>query len=195
MAGSPGAGKTEFSKSFIQEFEEKHPPRKIVRIDADDIREFIPAYTKHNSSEVQGAASLGVEKLLDCVLANGQDFLLDATFADYEKSRLNVKRCLKRDRKVGVIYLYQDPLIAWNFTKKREIMEGRPIPNHVFINAFFAAKLNVQKIKDEFKKDIELWLINKNLENDVEKTFFNIDNIDSYLKIKYNTETLFKIIK
>ena len=41
MAGSPGAGKTEFTKRLI----EMMAPIPIVRIDADEIKEFIPQYT------------------------------------------------------------------------------------------------------------------------------------------------------
>ena len=44
MAGSPGADKTEFSKSFIKELAGKEPERRIVRIDADVVRDFIPFY-------------------------------------------------------------------------------------------------------------------------------------------------------
>jgi len=199
MAGSPGAGKTEFSKSFIEEFETNYPLRKIVRLDADDVRLFIPAYTKHNSSQVQGAAALGVEKLFDCVLKNNQDFLLDATFAHYNKSKLNIQRCLGKGRKVGILYLYQDPLLAWDFTKQREAIEGRDVTQDIFINSFFDARENVQKVKDEFGEKVELWLVIKNLKNDVEKTFRNIDNVERYLKAnlrkEYKQRELRKLIK
>lgn len=195
MAGSPGAGKTEFSKSFIKELIEKEPTRRIVRIDADEVRDFIPFYDKTNAHKIQGAAALGVEKLLDYVLKNNQDFVLDATFADYEKSRTNILRAIHKNRKVGIIYLYQDPIIAWEFTQKREALEGRNIPLEMFITAFFAAKENVNKIKAEFGDKVELWLIIKNLEQGIEKTHFNIDNVDSYLKIDYTKQSLKEKLK
>lgn len=58
------------------------------------------------------------------------------------------------------------------------------------IRAFFAAKANVIKLKNDFGKDIQLWLIIKNFEQGVEKTYFNIDNIDSYIKISYTPQDL-----
>jgi len=61
MAGSPGAGKTEFSKGFIKQLQEKEPSRKIVRIDADEIRDMLPGYNHCNAWELQSAASRGVE--------------------------------------------------------------------------------------------------------------------------------------
>lgn len=190
MAGSPGAGKTEYSKSLIELLHKKEPNRKIVRIDADEIRDWLPHYDHKNAIEVQGAAALGVEKLLDCVLHNGQDFILDATMADYEKSYKNIYRSLQKKRKVAVIYIYQDPFIAWDFTKKRETLEGRRVPKETFIKAFFAAKINVSKLKDAFGGNIQLWLIIQDLKQGVEKTYFNVDNIDSYLKIKYTPQDL-----
>lgn len=44
MAGSPGAGKTEYSKGFIEHLEKEEKGMKIVRIDADEIRKCIPGY-------------------------------------------------------------------------------------------------------------------------------------------------------
>lgn len=192
MAGSPGAGKTEYSKSFIKELQEKDPRRKIVRIDADEIRDFLPPelYNHTNSDEVQRAAVKGVEILLDEVLHKNQEFLLDATFAMYDKSYSNITRCLKYSRKIFIYYIYQDPLIAWRFTKEREVMEGRKVPRDMFVNAFFNAKNNVNRIKKDLGKNIELTLITKNYKQEVEKIYLNIDNIDNYLKIEYNQTSL-----
>ncbi|MEK9159327.1 MAG: zeta toxin family protein [Patescibacteria group bacterium] len=85
MAGSPGAGKTEFSKSFI-----KGLPKlsgKILRIDADEVREMLPRnlYNGKNSHLVQGAASKGVDKLVDHAIGNNKNFILDGTFTSHKK--------------------------------------------------------------------------------------------------------------
>src|SRR3989344_6924175 len=58
MAGSPGAGKTEISKSFVKKF--KDLP---VRIDADDIRPLCPGYIGSNAHLFQKAANKGVNIL------------------------------------------------------------------------------------------------------------------------------------
>lgn len=194
MAGSPGAGKTEYSKAFIKSLTDKSPERKIVRIDADEIRDFLPQYDKLNSSEVQGAASLGVQKIFDHVMLNRQDFLLDGTFSNYQIAETNIKSCLKRNYDVGIIYLYQEPLLAWEFTKRREVLENRPVPKDIFIKSFFSAKENVNKIKELFGDKLEVWLIIKDFEQNIEKTYFNIKNIDNHLKTRYNLETLEKLI-
>ena len=103
MAGSPGAGKTEFSKSLIKilEADEEH---RVIRIDGDEVRPMIPGYTGNNSRLFQGAISLIVEKMHDFVLHNRQSFILDSTFAQYEKAADNVRRSLKKDRFVFIFY-------------------------------------------------------------------------------------------
>ena len=194
MAGSPGAGKTEFSISLIKQLGKKDPNTKVVRIDADEIRDIIPQYDKTNSNLLQSAAAIGVEKLFDHVQDHAQNVVVDGTFANYEVALKDVKRALGKNRKIGIIYLHQDPAIAWDFTKKREKLEGRIVPKEMFIQAFLNSKENVHKIKKEFGNDVRLSLVIKDFENRVEKTLFNIDNVDSYLKVKYNPQTLRRIL-
>lgn len=190
MAGSPGAGKTELSKVLVKFFTNDKSPIKIVRIDADEIKKILPQYKGYNFDVVQGASALGVEKLFDWVLKKGQNVIVDGTFSDFEKSKNNIERCLRRDIAVGILYLYQDPVIAWSFTKKREKMEGRYIPKEAFIESFFAAKDNVNKIKAIFKNDVKIHLIEKNFDNNLERTRLNIDNIDHHLKLRYTHKSL-----
>lgn len=195
MAGSPGAGKTEFCIEFINEVGKRKPKLKIVRIDADEIRNHIPYFNGSNSDQVQGAAAIGVEKLFDHIQKNNQHLILDATFADYNKSRSNVVRSFGRGRQVGIIYLYQDPKLAWEFTKKREKLEGRTIPRDVFINSFISAKDNVNKVKSEFGSKVRLHVVLKNFENKIDKLYFNVENVDNYIKVNYNATSLSKLIK
>lgn len=79
MAGSPGAWKTELSKSLIKISEGNN---EIIRIDGDEIRRFIPGYTGNNSHLFQGAISLIIEKIYDLVLHQRQSFVFDGTFSN-----------------------------------------------------------------------------------------------------------------
>lgn len=65
MAGSPGAGKTEVSKSFIRLMEEGGS--SALRIDPDDFREYFPDYTGANSSLFQRGVTAMVERTVDLV--------------------------------------------------------------------------------------------------------------------------------
>ena len=102
MAGSPGAGKTEFSKHLI-------------------------------------------------------------TDANFDVSCKNIERSLNKRRHTHIFYVYQEPKIAWEFTKAREAMEGRRVPMETFVDAFFKAKENVERIMEEFGKNIKLFLVEKKL--------------------------------
>jgi len=200
MAGSPGAGKTEVSRWFIKEFiklylskaEKKHPVPQITRIDPDEIREIIPGYNGANAELFQGAASLGVEKIYDYVMSKNLSVVVDGTLSNYSAAYKNIKRAVDKKRKVGVFYIYQDPIIAWDFTKKREETDGRHISKATFIESFFKARINTNKLKEDFGNKIQIFLIIKNYDNGIEKTKFNIDNIDNYLKIKYTKKSLTK---
>lgn len=190
MAGSPGAGKTEFSKRFIQELKKIVSESRIVRIDADEIKEVIPGYKGLNSELFQGASALGVEKLYDYILKKDISAVIDGTLASYSVGHKNIERSIKKGRRTSIFYIYQDPMIAWKFTKAREELEGRRIPKDAFVNSLFAAKDNVNKLKKVFGDKLDIFLIVKDYKHEIEKTYFKIDNVDNYLKVKYNKKLL-----
>ncbi len=194
MAGCPGAGKTEFSKGLIEELNKNEPEAKIVRIDADEVKEKIPQYDGTNSTEIQGASALGVQKLFDQVKKHRQSFILDGTFSNLKLATQNIESCIKRNFKTGVFYIYQDPLVAWGFSKKRERLEGRFVPKDFFIESLFSSYENVDKVKEMYKDKITLYLVIKDIQNKVKKTFFNIQRVADHLKIPYNKQNLQRAI-
>jgi len=194
MAGSPGAGKTEFSKNWIINLNKKYD-FPIVRIDADEIRKLCPGYNGNNSHLFQGAVSIGVNKLYDYVLKKKYSVLLDSTFSSLKYAEENIERAISRDREVYVFYIYQDPLIAWEHTLKREKIENRRITIDVFVEDFFKAKENVNKIKDTFKEKVDIYLIKKDYNSNIEKFWINIDKIDNYIKFVYTQDSLYNTIK
>jgi UDP-N-acetylglucosamine kinase len=196
MAGSPGAGKTEWSRNFLSSYKEVYGMGGIVRIDPDDIRSTIPGYTGNNSDEVQGAASLAVQKILDYALSKDLSFLFDGTFAKYELARQNVERAIRHQRQpIVIFYVHQDPLVAWDITKARQLREGRMVPKETFINAYFCSKENVNRCKKEFGNKVHLYLINKNADTLQYKYEINVTDIDYYLKTPYNRVLLEEKLK
>ncbi|HBL39697.1 TPA: hypothetical protein DDZ10_03445 [Candidatus Uhrbacteria bacterium] len=189
MAGSPGAGKTEVSKRLIERFADQPP----VRIDADEIRELFEDYDGANAHLFQNACTIGVNKLLDYVIAKNINFILDGTFA-YAHAMKNIERSLNHERQVVIYYIFQSPSTAWKFTQAREINEGRRVTRDVFINAFLAAQKNVTRAKLEFQDRIELNLIVKNFTSNKESFFSNIDCLDLLLPEMYSREELEKIL-
>jgi len=188
MAGSPGAGKTEVSKQLIRRF-----TQKPVRIDADEIRALCPGYAGANAHVFQEAATKGVHILYDYALKHGINVILDGTFA-YKSSLENIERSLSRGRKVEIYFVYQDPIQAWEFTKKREAIEHRNVLKEVFIKSSLLARENVHAAKAKFGNKIDLNLLIKDFEKDFDQLELNIERIDPYLRQVYSEEELVALI-
>lgn len=195
MAGSPGAGKTEYSKNLIAalHYDKGH---QIIRIDADDLRPLFQdfGYNGANSYLFQGAVSLIVEKIHDLVLSQGQSFVFDGTFSNDRKALDNIKRSLDKERSVAIFYLYQDPQSAWKFTQDREKAEGRNIPKSSFIKQFFGSKLTVTKALEAYGNDIAVYMVTKNYENNTVEDVIHVKplhpEIDKYIVRPYTEEEL-----
>lgn len=134
MAGSPGAGKTEYSKNLLSLIarDPKHHP---VRIDSDEIRTEVPGYTGKNSSSVQGAVSIIYREMYERTLKNKQTVLLDGTFSNYDKAAENIKRSLKRDRSIFIFYVYQQPDVLGDLRRLERRSRGEIFQKkHLLIN-------------------------------------------------------------
>lgn len=189
MAGSIGAGKTEFSKNFL-----KIPRIQAIRIDADEIKDFIPHYNGKNANQIQGASALGVEYLHDYVLDKKKSMLMDGTFSNFEKAIQNIRRSLNKNRPVEIFYIYQDPLLAWKFAKAREHEKGRAVTKKAFLDSFFNSQKTIIKIKEEFGGKVILNLVVKSYADSNEELHLKIDTIDEYLNTDYNRSSLSKLL-
>lgn len=184
MAGTPGAGKTEVSTRFAEQF-----AARPIRIDADEFRKEIPGYTGKNSHIIQRAAALAVDKVMDTVYRKCYSFILDGTFA-YGHATMNLKRAQRKGYTLHVIFVYQDPVQAWEFTKVREKKEGRYVPKDAFIDSYFNSRQNVKNAKGEFGDSLNLTLIIKDYLTNSEIVYPDIDDIDKYLDKVYNRDEL-----
>jgi UDP-N-acetylglucosamine kinase len=190
MAGSAGAGKTESSKELVAELEQKAPGSKILRIDPDDLRAEFPGYTGDNSWLFQGAVSAWVDRMLDLAYSQSQSFILDGTLSDLQRARSNINRSLKRNRKVQILYVYQDPLRAWEFVQARETEEGRHIPVDVFAAQYFQAREVVNALKVEFGAQIGVDLLLRPKDGSGKLVRVGVDKIDNHVPEKYGREEL-----
>ena len=190
MAGSPGAGKTEISKSLMRRFE-----TVPVRIDADAIRAWCPGYTGPNAHVFQRAANKGVNILYDHALNKGLHAILDGTFA-YKDWSNNIERSIKRGRIVELWFIYQDPVKAWEFTKVREAVESRRVSKDLFIRSYLLAKQNAKEAKLLYRESLTLNLLVKNLDNGDQTTRLNIqhNDLDPYIGSAYTEEQLKELL-
>jgi UDP-N-acetylglucosamine kinase len=192
MAGSPGAGKTETSKELLASLEKDRS--KVLRIEPDELRCEFAGYTGANSWLFQPAISILVEKIHDLALDQKQSFLFDGTLSHYDVAKKNIKRSLGKGRTVQILYVYQEPLLAWEFVCAREAAEGRRIPPEHFIEQYFAARDVVNRSKREFGPAIKVDLLLKN--NDGSSRFYKagVDQIDYHIPEKYDRVALEKML-
>jgi len=192
MAGSPGAGKTEASIELLAKVEENGS--EILRIDPDELRYEFPNYTGDNSCLFQKGVSILVEKIHDYALKQKQSFLLDGTLSNYEKAEQNILRSLKKGRVVQILYVYQEPMLAWAFVESREAVEGRNISPEHFIEQYFAARVVVNRLKTTFGSGVKVDLLLKNTDNTHKLYKAGVDQIDNHIPEKYTPADLEKLL-
>jgi UDP-N-acetylglucosamine kinase len=192
MAGSPGAGKTESSRNLIKRI--TIGEQSVIRIDSDDLRSRFVDYNGENSSLFMAATSILAEKIQDMALENRQSFVFDGTFSHLDKARQNIERSLHKGRFVQIVYVYQEPMQAWKFVRAREREDGRAIPRDAFIEQYFLARKNVNVLKREFSKAIQVDLVVKNLDGTDFGYYQNVDVIDNYIPEKYTQSDLETLI-
>jgi UDP-N-acetylglucosamine kinase len=193
MAGSPGAGKTEASIELL-DFLRANEDWPVLRIDPDDLRSEFEDYQGDNSWLFQPAVSILVEKILDLAFKHHQSFLLDGTLTNPDLAASNIDRSLQKNRLVQILYVYQDPLLAWRFVKAREKAEGRNIRREDFIAQYFAARDVVNGLKERFGKNVSVDLLIKNLDGSGQSYKANIDRIDNHVPEKYTPGSLEKAL-
>lgn len=191
MAGSPGAGKTEASIELLEQLEGP----AAIRIDPDELRSEFAAYCGSNSWLFQPAISILVEKIIDFAFDQKQSFLLDGTLSNIAVARRNIKRSIAKNRATQILYVYQEPGLAWAFVQKREKLEGRNIPLEQFIEQYFQARTAVNTLKEEFGAALKVDLLLKNNDGSNRVYKANIDRIDNHVPEKYNRTDLERVLR
>ena len=188
MAGSPGAGKTETSKALLEDYP------NILRIDPDEFRDLIPGYAGHNSWLVQSAVSLLVDKVFDRAIRQRQSFILDGTLSSLNKSTENIDRCVRKNRVVQILFVYQEPQQAWEFVQAREAQEGRKIPPDRFVEQFFMSQHVTQEVKNAFGPKIKVDVLLKNVDGSNKTYLANVATIAGSIPNRYSRDQVLAMI-
>jgi UDP-N-acetylglucosamine kinase len=189
MAGSPGAGKTEVSKALVSTL-----GGRVLRIDPDEFRDFIPGYMGAHSWLFQGAISVLTGKVIDLALEQSQSFLLDGTLSNLVNASSNVDRSLRKKRDVLIIYVYQAPTQAWEFVQAREKVEGRRIPADRFVEQLFGARDVVNELKATHGNQIQVDVIYKNIDGRNRRYEANVPNLNQSDLISYTKEYVSNLV-
>ena len=193
LAGSPGAGKTETTKDLLRTFKaESQMVNMIVRIDPDLIREDLPHYAGGNAHLFQEGVTVAADKIYNHCIKKNKHLIFDSTLAIYDKARQNVSKALKKNRAVFIVYVYQDPLIAWEFTQAREAKEGRRITKEAFVDRLLGARETVHRITEEFGDAVTLMVLDHNLKTDYYQWHLAVKtaDFDRLVKVPYSKEYL-----
>lgn len=185
MAGLPGAGKTEFAKNLI-----KNLGVKVIRLDMDEIAAQIESYSPQKADKFRVGASALLNRTFDKVVIGGYDFVMDGTFGGTSAVR-NIDRVVKHGYAVKVIYVYQNPAVAWQYTLAREKIEHRAINMQGFVDSYFRTIGNLHGLK-EHGEAVKVDIVVKNDSNSVKEWRRNISvkDIDHIVKFEYNEKEL-----
>lgn len=189
MAGSPGAGKTELSKELIKQLDEQGAVHH-ARIDPDEVRKELPGYTGKNAYIFQQPVSMLMDDLISFASKNHQSAIVDGTLANMENAEKNIQKIIDRNGKAAIVYVYQDPELAWRFTVEREAVEGRRIEKDTFIKALFSSKDNVDSLKQKFGSDLYILFVEKDYKKGIKNFKINVDDINQYVAITHTAEEL-----
>jgi hypothetical protein len=157
-AGPSGAGKTEFIQQFLE------VESNLVHLDIDNVRDFfLPiGYDGSNSDLFQKPASWGIQFLFDEVITNRKlSLVVDSNLSHLQTAKENVIKLLKQNYKIEIFYVYNDLEKCFLYTKKRESVTNRVVPEDVFFNSVIKSRSTTFEIKKMFDENINLNVIDK----------------------------------
>jgi len=157
-AGPSGAGKTEFIQKFIE------IETNLLHLDIDVVRDFFKSvgYNGKNSDIFQKPASWGVQFLFDEAIKNRNlSLVIDSNLSHFQTAKENMLKLLKQNYKIEIFYVYNDLEKCFLYTKKRESVTSRVVPEDVFFKSVLKSRSTAYEIKKLFLEDIILNVIDK----------------------------------
>ncbi len=157
-AGPSGAGKTEFIQQFLE------VENNLVHLDIDNVRDFfIPiGYDGSNSDIFQKPASWGIQFLFDEIIKTRElSLVADSNLSHFQTAKENMVKLLKQDYKIEIFYVYNDLERCFLYTKKRESVTNRVVPEDVFFNSVIKSRNTTFEIKKLFDNNIILNIVDK----------------------------------
>ncbi len=157
-AGPSGAGKTEFAQKLLD------LQSDLVHLDIDRIREFFytVGYDGSNSNIFQTPAGRGMQYLFDeIVKQRGLSVLLDSNLSHLQTAKENMVKLLKNGYSIEIFYIYNHIEKCFLYTKERESVTKRVVPEDVFFKSIIKSRETTYAIKQLFENDIVLNVIDK----------------------------------
>jgi len=152
MAGIPGAGKTEFLDSIIENLESKKQYHEFVRIDLDQIVTIYPGYTPKTYAKFRSRGNNVLARCVDELRKRRYNMMIDGTFSGTSGSSIrNIEKLLTAGYRVSMVYMYDKPEIAWEYTRLREQETNRGIDKNGFISSCDNISINLEEALKKFR--------------------------------------------
>ena len=184
LAGAPWAGKTEWIESFpvIEHY---------ITLDTDLYRSLFEGYTGTNASEYHQYASRAMDRMYSFCIKWGYNMIVDGTFSNLQKAHENIRQCEKKWLAYSIVFVMQDPLISYLYTKKREQEGIRNVPTETFIEKYYKSIDVVRLIYERYPNT--LIFITKKLKSNPKYSDIQVkhgEQFDRLTKYEYTRENL-----
>ena len=87
--------------------------------------------------------------------------MVDSNLSHFQTAKENMVKLLKQNYKVEIFYIYNDLEQCFLYTKKKESVTNRVVPEDVFFNSVIKSRSTTSKIKELFPDDIILNVVDK----------------------------------
>lgn len=186
LAWAPGAWKTEFIESSAIARKDKY-----VILDIDQYRCLFAGYKWNNAKDFHQCATWVIVKMYSFCMKNWLNVILDGTFSSHKYAKENIELCIKYKRTYAVVLIYQDPLLSYLYTRKRELEKTRNVPEEQFIKKFFwSIEICKQILIDYPETTLFLGLKTISSKKYITKQMSSAESIDLTIKYKYTEEEL-----
>lgn len=186
-AGLPGSGKTEFTVELIEELD-----IKPLRLDMDEFAGMIEGYRPQIADSFRKGASSILNEVYTKTIRSRVNFLFDGTLA-HGHALENIGRAVKRNYAVKIYYIHQDPVVAWSFTKDRELVEKRGIKKQGFIDTYCHLYENLRALQ-ALGLNVTISVVIKSDDNKVKARHENVKDIFHYTGPVLNRSELERVI-
>lgn len=194
MAGIPGAGKTEFLDSTVEQLDAEGQRNEFVRIDLDQIVTIYPGYTPKTYAKYRNQGNNVLARCVDELRHRRYNMMIDGTFSGESGSSVrNVEKLLTAGYRVVMVYMYDKPEIAWKYTQLREIETDRGIDREGFINSCKNITTNLLEAMAQFKDhpNFSISVVKqKQLRDRNYEVVTNIESIDKIISTGYNIDNI-----
>lgn len=190
LAWAPGAWKTEFIEWISEE------KGTYIVLDTDTYRCLFDWYSWDNAHEFQKYASWVMDKMYSFCLKNWFNVIIDGTFSREDYAERNIQQCIKKNRPYAIILVYQDPILSYLYTKKRELEKKRHVPEEKFIQKFFGSIQVLKNIQRKYPEST-LFIAIKTITRKkfITEQVSSGEDIDLLINHEYNEDELALAIK